>query len=289
MRNLPLTVERLHLIAAEIAEVLREGTSDTEATCFEVMRARLSRWIGAAPAVPAEPPKCGHLSPHHINLPCEKPLGHDGACSNLSKDGKHEWAWTKPPTAPQMDALRDLRVAITAMLTPPLILATDDATDVAAWYDERVRIADAALARVQQDAQEDEMREVWYLAHPVSPDQRFSFDDNMAHVLKVARICHDAGFKVCVPWYADCLYLDDTNAEHRAAGLAMDVALAAQLGRIILVGHRLSGGMSKETDAVRIAGGTVLNLVGVADDDLASALDTVAPHFLQRLDAQEAR
>jgi hypothetical protein len=42
-----------------------------------------------------------------------------------------------------------LREALGAMLNPPLILAGDDATEVAAWYDARIR---AAIDAARQEA-----------------------------------------------------------------------------------------------------------------------------------------
>lgn len=120
-------------------------------------------------------------------------------------------------------------------------------------------------------------RPIWYLAHPVSPDARFTFEQNMAHALVVARIADDVGFKVCLPWYADCLYHDDSNASHRADGLAMDVEIARLVGRIMLVGHRISSGMQAELAAVMAAGGTVLRAVGVPDQQLGRFLQWAAP------------
>lgn len=45
------------------------------------------------------------------------------------------------------DRFDDLLAALREMLDPPLILASDDATEVAAWYDSRARAAIDAATR----------------------------------------------------------------------------------------------------------------------------------------------
>lgn len=91
---------------------------------------------------------------------------------------------------------------------------------------------------------------VWYLSHPLAADEKFSFEENMADVLRVMRLCFDEGFRVIAPYHTICLCLDDDNAEHRRIGLETDCTVAYQLGRIIMSGHKTSRGMSCEFDAV---------------------------------------
>lgn len=90
---------------------------------------------------------------------------------------------------------------------------------------------------------------VWYLSHPLAPDERYTFEENMEHVKIMLRMCFDEGFRVIAPYHTICLCLDDNNPEHRKIGLETDCSVAYALGRIILTGHKVSRGMSCEVYA----------------------------------------
>lgn len=91
---------------------------------------------------------------------------------------------------------------------------------------------------------------VWYLSHPLAPDDKYSFLTNMDHVEHMMRLCFDAGYRVIAPYHTICRVLDDNNAEHRRIGLEVDCRIAFLLGRIIMCGHKISRGMLEEHDAV---------------------------------------
>lgn len=93
-------------------------------------------------------------------------------------------------------------------------------------------------------------RSVWYLAHPVAPDARFSYEENMSHVLHMAKLCWDEGFRVFVPWHTLCLIMPDSDPKLRAIGLEFDCDLVKMTGRMILSGHKISSGMRQELDAL---------------------------------------
>jgi hypothetical protein len=111
---------------------------------------------------------------------------------------------------------------------------------------------------------------VFYLAHPLTTDDKHTYEENMDHVLKVARILLDNGVRVIVPWHTLCICMDDSNPEHRKLGLEIDCYVAAKLGRIILSGHKVSTGMAAEVRAVSAVNGHIENWVGVHD--------TMLPH-----------
>lgn len=106
---------------------------------------------------------------------------------------------------------------------------------------------------------------VWYLAHPLTTDDKYTFDQNMAHVLKVARIIIDNGIRVIAPWHTLVLCLDDENPQHRKLGLEIDCHVVEKLGRIICTGHKISTGMAAEMRACANVHGDMANWVGVHD------------------------
>lgn len=93
---------------------------------------------------------------------------------------------------------------------------------------------------------------VWYLAHPLAPDDKFTFQENMDHALKMMRICFEQGFYNIAPWHTMvCAWGGGVEPpEQRIRALETDCFVAHSLGRIILTGHKRSRGMLAEYDAV---------------------------------------
>jgi hypothetical protein len=122
---------------------------------------------------------------------------------------------------------------------------------------------------------------VWYMGHPLAPDDRFTFQQNMDHVVHMTRLFYDCGLRVVAPYHTICLALDDTNPEHRRIGLEVDCSVAKALGRIVLCGHKLSTGMKCERAAVRETGYelNILDFIGWKDKDIRSWLDRIRPIF----------
>jgi hypothetical protein len=108
---------------------------------------------------------------------------------------------------------------------------------------------------------------VFYLAHPLAPDDKYTFQQNMDHSVRMIRLCFDEGFRVVAPWHTICMALDDTNSEHRRIGLEVDCAIVHKLQRIILCGHKISRGMGLELSMiVSITSRNTINLVGMDDE-----------------------
>lgn len=106
---------------------------------------------------------------------------------------------------------------------------------------------------------------IWYLAHPLAPDEHYTFQQNMDHVVHMMRLCYDLGYYVVAPYHTICLALDDTNLEHRRIGLEVDCNLVRKLDGIILVGHKISSGMQQELLVAREYGKRVLDFTGRGD------------------------
>jgi hypothetical protein len=134
---------------------------------------------------------------------------------------------------------------------------------------------------------------VWFLAHPVAGDERYTYENNMGmhcetvfpdtgHVIKCLRMCYSAGFHAIAPYYELCLALDDSNSDDRAAGMLTGLTLIKGLGRLILAGHKIASGMEQEVAACCEVGGQIINLVGVPDKDFVSALRIAVPQRILR-------
>lgn len=115
---------------------------------------------------------------------------------------------------------------------------------------------------------------VWYLSHPLAPDDKYTFEQNMAHVVHLMRIFYEEGFRVIAPYHTICLALDDDNPEWRRIGLECACYIARSLGYVFLTGHKLSSGMEHEAHAAMKCktGGTLRSLIGYNDVELRAVL-----------------
>lgn len=129
---------------------------------------------------------------------------------------------------------------------------------------------------------------VWYLAHPLAPDEHKTFQENMAHVVDMIRLCYDEGFRVIAPYHTICLALDDENSEHRRIGLEVDCLVARKLGRLILSGHKVSKGMLCEIEAVRssitigMREQRIINLIELSDNEARASLRRYREWLMKR-------
>jgi hypothetical protein len=97
--------------------------------------------------------------------------------------------------------------------------------------------------------------DLWYLAHPVTPDDEHTFEQNLEHTRKMLRVCHTKGFYAIAPWYGMVEAYKEWRgtpeyAAFRELGLGMDEQTVAAFGNIILTGHILSSGMRRELDVI---------------------------------------
>lgn len=118
---------------------------------------------------------------------------------------------------------------------------------------------------------------VWYLSHPLAPDEHMTFQQNMDDVIRIMRICFEEGVRVIAPYHTICLALDDDNSEWRRIGLETDCYVAQKLGRIILSGHKLSTGMQNECDAAMKCktGFHLLDIRGLHEDEIRDKLSII--------------
>lgn len=109
---------------------------------------------------------------------------------------------------------------------------------------------------------------IWYLAHPVASDGHSSLKENLIHTLEVSKIVWDAGFRIIAPWHTHCLFLDDTDKEHREAGMEVNRSIVRVCRGVILTGHKLSSGMLEEKLIAEKVQIPVIDLIGLGGDQL---------------------
>lgn len=103
------------------------------------------------------------------------------------------------------------------------------------------------------------------MAHPIAPDDRFTYEQNMQHILDMMQFFYvECGIRVIAPYHTMCLVLPDDQPEFRRIGLEVDLVVVRALGRLILAGHKISSGMKDELVAVceSYQGGIVHNFTG---------------------------
>jgi hypothetical protein len=117
-----------------------------------------------------------------------------------------------------------------------------------AIYSNRSRhsVADKIIYHPADDPSFHPLGPVYYLSHPLAPDEYYTFEQNMAHVLHMLRLCLDEGVRAIAPYHTHCLVLDDSNHAHRKLGLETDCAVVHRIGDMLMVGHKVSRGMLEE-------------------------------------------
>lgn len=117
-------------------------------------------------------------------------------------------------------------------------------------------------------------KEVWYLAHPIATDNRFTYEENLAHVLHMTKLFFDHGLRTVAPYYAMCLVMPDTDPAYREIGLEVDCAVVARMKNMVLCGHKMSRGMTMEYEALlRVDCCTkMISFVGMSDAEIAQRL-----------------
>lgn len=108
---------------------------------------------------------------------------------------------------------------------------------------------------------------VWYLAHPIKGDEKYTVQQNMDHIVHLTKLFYECGIYVVAPYHTVMLALDDNKQEHRRMGMEANHAALAKLGKLLLVGHKLSEGMKGELQLVVDLRneGDWLNLIGYTD------------------------
>ena len=118
---------------------------------------------------------------------------------------------------------------------------------------------------------------IWYLAHPVKSDDKYTTEQNLEHALIVQGLLFEAGVITIMPWHTYCTIYGAAEGERLATCLEMDAEMVKMTGRLILTGHRLSHGMAVEYEALN---GELIDLIGVPDRFLSE----VVHHILERKD-----
>lgn len=113
---------------------------------------------------------------------------------------------------------------------------------------------------------------IYYLAHPVTGDDEYTYEENLEHAIEIARILYAADIYVDLPWYAIIHILDNNDPKHLEVGLQIVTNIAAERDGVIMVGHKISRGMSRERDTALDNARPVYNCTHVRDKDLVTVL-----------------
>ena len=114
---------------------------------------------------------------------------------------------------------------------------------------------------------------VYYLSHPVAPDERYTVQENLDHTVEVLSLFFEAGYRVIAPWHSLCLAKNNAqfqdDEEYREKCLVIDCEIVDLCDGVILVGHKLSKGMKREMEAHT----NTINLISISDKDLIDHFD----------------
>lgn len=87
---------------------------------------------------------------------------------------------------------------------------------------------------------------ICYIAHPISGD----VGANLADIRRISRIINreEPNIVPFVPYYLDCVAMDDKNGDERQRGIANDIAILKSgcVHELWLTGDRISSGMKEE-------------------------------------------
>lgn len=106
------------------------------------------------------------------------------------------------------------------------------------------------------------MKKLIYIAHPISGDVVANLEDIRRIVKYINRNFPDV--VPCVPYYADCVSLDDSIASDRKRGIKNDIAIinTGIFDELWLTGDKISFGMQEEVKLFILLGKEVINLIG---------------------------
>ena len=117
---------------------------------------------------------------------------------------------------------------------------------------------------------------LWYLAHPIAGDGRFTTEQNLDHIAFLIRSAWKRGLVLFSPYHTVVSVLTDSNPKERELGLAADCRLIQRFDGIILAGHKTSSGMlEEEASFAKTRKGVTIDLVGIPDFMIASTFDFV--------------
>lgn len=115
------------------------------------------------------------------------------------------------------------------------------------------------------------MPRLWYLAHPIAPDSKYSTEENLKHALKVQEILRGHDIWTVAPWFSWVTLYGASKEGEVETFLRYDEAVVEALNfNVIAAGHKLSSGMQRECNFAINNNGNVHILVGTPDRKLGA-------------------
>lgn len=116
---------------------------------------------------------------------------------------------------------------------------------------------------------------VYYMAHPVAPDDKFTYQQNMDHILEMMKFLYvECNIRCVAPYHTMCLVLPEHEPIYRKIGLEVDLVIVRQMRKLILVGHKISTGMRDELTAASESNSSILNFVGWKNASIKQFFDS---------------
>lgn len=101
-----------------------------------------------------------------------------------------------------------------------------------------------------------------YIAHPISGD----VENNLKDIVRIVRKINldYSNITPLVPYYVDCLALDDSIESERNRGIMNDIRILQKklIDEVWLTGDRISSGMQQEKLLAEALGIPVINKIG---------------------------
>lgn len=109
---------------------------------------------------------------------------------------------------------------------------------------------------------------VWYVAHPLGGSVHENYERAHRWLAWLMRV--EPGESFALAWAPMCKLVLDAGQQHTAEYeqrcLRDDVEMVRAIGRVVLVGGRISNGMNMERAAARSVGGIVSDLTGLGPE-----------------------
>lgn len=114
---------------------------------------------------------------------------------------------------------------------------------------------------------------LWYLAAPISPQGSETVEGNLQRALSFQRALLLAGIQVVAPYIELCQALDEGKEAERKLGMAVDMEVLSRCDAIVLVGPRISSGMTAERNFALLHDLKIHDATGLTD--LAAVVECV--------------
>lgn len=124
----------------------------------------------------------------------------------------------------------------------------------------------------EHEVKQEKSMELWYLAHPMTGDDSYTFEQNKQHALDVQKILWGVGMQAVNTWFSFAEIFGVGEGAEQDRYLSLDKDVISALGGAVFVGHKMSFGMDIELRHALSNNCRVMNLIGIPNEYLAIAV-----------------